>query len=244
VLPSDGGDWGGDGGRGPPGEHVKILWAVLTKVGALFGIMAPRSPAVSAASRAERSGSSWRQVSVASRVESGADREKVQPSAIYVWTISSGTFQVFGPIWPRGELRTQLKIALRQGRTRRANRSRVTSTRGKIPDMVNISDRPKEADDRAVSGFWEGDLIIGKGNKSQIAIRLSSVPRKKMETLPEFMRKSMTWDQGKEMARHTDFTIKTGMPIYFCGPHSPWQRGSNENTNGLLEWSLKVGPWN
>ena len=162
----------------------------------------------------------------------------------------------------RGELRTQLKIALRQGRTRRVDRSRASSTKGKILDMVNISDRPKEADDRAVPGFWEGDLIIGKGNKSQIATlverttrfvmlvripydrnaeRVTALLAKKMETLPEFLRNSVTWDQGKEMARHTDFTIRTGMPVYFCDPHSPWQRGSNENTNGLLRQYFPKG---
>lgn len=162
----------------------------------------------------------------------------------------------------RGELRTQLKIALRQGRTRRVNRSRATSAKGKILDMVNISERPKEADDRAVPGFWEGDLIIGKGNKSQIATLVERTTRfvmlvripydrtaervayllaKKMEILPEFMRNSVTWDQGKEMARHADFTIKTGIPVYFCDPHSPWQRGSNENTNGLLRQYFPKG---
>jgi IS30 family transposase len=155
----------------------------------------------------------------------------------------------------RGELRTQLKLALRTGRTRRVDRSRMSATRGKIKDMINISERPKEADDRAVPGFWEGDLIIGKGGKSQIATLVERTTRftmlvripydrtaervalllaKKMETLPEFLRKSITWDQGKEMAQHTEFTVSTGIPIYFCDPHSPWQRGSNENTNGLL----------
>jgi IS30 family transposase len=162
----------------------------------------------------------------------------------------------------RGELRTQLTIALRQGRTRRVNRSRTSLTRGKIPNMVNISERPKEADDRAVPGFWEGDLIIGKGNKSQIATlverttrfvmlvripydrnaeRVAALLARKMQTLPEFLRNSVTWDQGKEMARHVDFTIRTGMPVYFCDPHSPWQRGSNENTNGLLRQYFPKG---
>ena len=162
----------------------------------------------------------------------------------------------------RGELRTQLKLALRQGRTRRVDRSRATSTRGKILGMLNISERPKEADDRAVPGFWEGDLILGKGNKSQIATlverttrfvmlvripydrnaeRVAALLAKKMETLPAFLRNSVTWDQGKEMARHADFTIRTGMPVYFCDPHSPWQRGSNENTNGLLRQYFPKG---
>jgi IS30 family transposase len=162
----------------------------------------------------------------------------------------------------RGELRTELTVALRQGRTRRVNRSRATVTRGKIRDMVNISERPKEAEDRAVPGFWEGDLIIGRGNKSQIATlverttrfvllvkipydrnaeRVAALLARKMQTLPEFLRNSVTWDQGKEMARHADFTIRTGMPVYFCDPHSPWQRGSNENTNGLLRQYFPKG---
>jgi transposase, IS30 family len=162
----------------------------------------------------------------------------------------------------RGELRTQLKLALRQGRTRRVNRSRTAVTRGKIRDMINISERPKDAEDRAVPGFWEGDLVIGKGNKSQIATLVERTTRfvmlvripydrnaervayllgKKMETMPEFLRKSVTWDQGKEMARHADFTIATGIPVYFCDPHSPWQRGSNENTNGLLRQDFPKG---
>ncbi len=162
----------------------------------------------------------------------------------------------------RGELRTELKLALRRGRVRRVSRSRATATRGKIKDMVNISDRPAEAEDRSVPGFWEGDLIIGKGNKSQIATlverttrfvmlvripydrnadRVAALLAKKMETLPEFLRNSVTWDQGKEMARHAEFTIKTGIPVYFCDPHSPWQRGSNENTNGLLRQYFPKG---
>lgn len=162
----------------------------------------------------------------------------------------------------RGELRTELKLALRQGRTRRVSRSRTTVARGKIKDMVNISERPPEAEDRSVPGFWEGDLIIGKGNKSQIATlverttrfvmlvripydrnaeRVAGLLARKMETLPEFLRKSITWDQGKEMAEHAKFTIKTGIDIFFCDPHSPWQRGSNENTNGLLRQYFPKG---
>jgi IS30 family transposase len=162
----------------------------------------------------------------------------------------------------RGELRTQLRLALRKGRTRRVNRSRPAVARGTIPDMVNISERPVEADDRAVPGFWEGDLIIGKGGRSQIAtlverrtrfVMLVRIPydrtaervalllAAKMSTLPEFLRNSVTWDQGKEMARHADFTVRTGIPVYFCDPHSPWQRGSNENTNGLLRQYFPKG---
>ncbi|MGB7797028.1 MAG: IS30 family transposase [Pseudonocardiaceae bacterium] len=162
----------------------------------------------------------------------------------------------------KGELRTELKLALRQGRARRVPRSRAALSRGTIPDMVNISERPAEADDRAVPGFWEGDLIIGKGGKSQIstlvertsrfsmlvripydrtAERVAALLAKKMETLPEFLRNSVTWDQGKEMSRHAEFTVRTGLPIYFCDPHSPWQRGTNENTNGLLRQYFPKG---
>lgn len=162
----------------------------------------------------------------------------------------------------RGELLTQLKLALRSGRTRRVSHTRTSQARGKIQDMVNISDRPKEADDRAVPGFWEGDLVIGKGGKSQIATLVERTTRftmlvripydrtaervalllaKKMQTLPEVLRNSITWDQGKEMARHADFTVKTGIPVYFCDPHSPWQRGTNENTNGLLRQYFPKG---
>ncbi|MBV9163766.1 MAG: IS30 family transposase [Pseudonocardiales bacterium] len=162
----------------------------------------------------------------------------------------------------KGELRTELKLALRQGRARRVPRSRATLTRGKIPDMVNISERPAEAADRAVPGFWEGDLIIGKGGKSQIATlverssrfvmlvripydrnaeRVTALLAKRMETLPEFLRNSITWDQGKEMARHAKFTVLTGLSVYFCDPHSPWQRGTNENTNGLLRQYFPKG---
>lgn len=162
----------------------------------------------------------------------------------------------------KGQLRTELALALRQGRTRRVARTRPAVTRGTIPRMVPISDRPAEAEDRAVPGFWEGDLIIGKGGKSQIAtlverstrfVMLVRVPYDrtaervaiqlslKMQTLPDFLKKSVTWDQGKEMAAHEKFTIATGMPVYFCDPHSPWQRGSNENTNGLLRQYFPKG---
>jgi IS30 family transposase len=162
----------------------------------------------------------------------------------------------------RGELRTQLKLALRTGRTRRVPHSRSSQAKGQITGMVNISERPREAEDRAVPGFWEGDLIIGKGGKSQIATlverktrftilvripydrtagRVAGLLARKMETLPEILKKSITWDQGKEMARHVDFTLKTGIPVYFCDPHSPWQRGTNENTNGLLRQYFPKG---
>lgn len=162
----------------------------------------------------------------------------------------------------RGELRTELKLALRTGRARRVPRDRVQVTKGQISGMANISERPPEASDRAIPGNLEGDLIIGKGGKSQIATlvdrksrftilvkipydrtadRVAALLAEKMKTLPEFLRKSVTWDQGKEMARHADFTVRTGIPVYFCDPHSPWQRGTNENTNGLLRQYFPKG---
>jgi IS30 family transposase len=164
----------------------------------------------------------------------------------------------------RGELRTQLKIALRSGRVQRRQRRAPGERdgRGQIVGMINISERPAEADDRAVPGFWEGDLIVGKGNKSQIAtlverttryVMLVRVPydrtaervalllAKKAQEMPRLLKKSITWDQGKEMAAHAKFTMATGMQVYFCDPHSPWQRGSNENTNGLLRQYFPKG---
>jgi transposase, IS30 family len=162
----------------------------------------------------------------------------------------------------RGELRTELRLALRTGRARRVPRDRTQAAKGQISGMINISERPPDASDRAVPGNLEGDLIIGKGGKSQIATlvdrksrftilvripydrtadRVAALLAGKMEALPEFLRNSITWDQGKEMARHADFTVRTGIPVYFCDPHSPWQRGTNENTNGLLRQYFPKG---
>jgi len=154
----------------------------------------------------------------------------------------------------RGELRRELARCLRSGRTARRHQGRVEK-RGKIPNMVMISERPAEVEDRAVPGHWEGDLIVGAGNKSAVgtlverttrfvlllhlpdgyeAVNVERAMRKAIKTLPEELARSITWDQGRELASHVSFTVATGIPIYFCDPHSPWQRGSNENTNGLL----------
>jgi transposase, IS30 family len=160
----------------------------------------------------------------------------------------------------RGELRRELAACLRTGRAARKPRGRL-ETRGRITGMVNISDRPAEADDRAVPGHWEGDLIVGKNGKSHIAtlverstryVLLAAVADSRAETvaaalagraatLPAQLWRSLTWDQGHEMAGHARFTIATGIPVYFCDPHSPWQRGSNENTNGLLRQYFPKG---
>lgn len=154
----------------------------------------------------------------------------------------------------RGELRRELASCLRTGRARRVARGRLEK-RGRIPDMVMISERPGEAEDRAVPGHWEGDLLMGKKGKSAIgtlverstrfvmlfpltqgrsAEQVRSAMTKVITSLPASLRRTLTWDQGKEMAEHVRFRIDTGVEVYFCDPHAPWQRGSNENTNGLL----------
>ena len=160
----------------------------------------------------------------------------------------------------RGELRRELARCLRTGRAARRPRGRI-ETRGKIPGMIMISDRPAEAEDRAVPGHWEGDLIVGKQGRSHIATLVERSTRYvllaktgdagadtvaaalagRIATLPAQLWRSLTWDQGSEMAGHAGFTIATGVPVYFCDPHSPWQRGSNENTNGLLRQYFPKG---
>jgi IS30 family transposase len=160
----------------------------------------------------------------------------------------------------RGQLRRDLaqEVLLRSGRARRRPQARGAGVGrgGKLwAQGLNISTRPAEAADRAVPGHWEGDLIIGARNQSAIItlverstrfVMLGALPEAKdadtvaevltglMRRLPEELRRTLAWDQGSEMARHAAFTLATGCPVFFCDPHSPWQRGSNENTNGLL----------
>jgi transposase, IS30 family len=161
----------------------------------------------------------------------------------------------------RGELRRELARCLRSGRTARRPHGRV-ERRGRLPGMVMISERPVEADDRAVPGHWEGDIILGENGRSAVgtlverttrlllllhlngdrsAEAVDTAMRKAIKTLPKELWRSITWDQGAEMAKHSEFTVQTDIPIYFCDPHSPWQRGSNENTNGLLRQYLPKG---
>jgi len=156
----------------------------------------------------------------------------------------------------RGALRKELTRCLRSGRTQRRPRLRTEQAkRGRIQNMVMLSERPPEVEDRAVPGHWEGDLIIGKGGRSAIGTLVERSSRFLMlfrlpngrsaedvrlaltrttARLPTELRRTLTWDQGNEMADHVRFTTDTKMEVYFCDPHSPWQRGSNENTNGLL----------
>ena len=158
----------------------------------------------------------------------------------------------------RGQLRRELTRCLRSGRTARKPRTAVDG-RGRLPGMVMISDRPAEVEDRAVPGHWEGDLILGEQSRSAVgtlverstrltlllhlgegksAEHVEVAMREAITALPVSLRRTITWDQGAEMAKHAAFTAATGIPIYFCDPHSPWQRGSNENTNGLLRQYL------
>jgi IS30 family transposase len=162
----------------------------------------------------------------------------------------------------RGALRRELAACLRTGRALRKPHRKDGERRGKIPGMVMISERPAEVQDRAVPGHWEGDLIAGAGNKSAIGTLVERSTRfvmllhlpdghgadavaaqmtEVMATLPAQLRRSLTWDQGSEMANHAQVAAATDLEIYFCDPHSPWQRGSNENTNGLLRQYFPKG---
>ncbi|HEX2301370.1 MAG TPA: IS30 family transposase [Pseudonocardiaceae bacterium] len=165
----------------------------------------------------------------------------------------------------RGALRRDLTTRLRTGRALRRPRRRVDGRADpdrRIPDKVLISERPAEAEDRAVPGHWEGDFVMGKNNRSAVATLVERTTRflillhlpgphdaiafqnatvEAMSKLPEQLRRSLTWDQGLEMRNHKQISIAADVPIYFCDPHSPWQRGTNENTNGLLRQYLPKG---
>jgi IS30 family transposase len=159
-------------------------------------------------------------------------------------------------IQARGALRKELTHCLRTGRAQRRPHMRLEqSGAGRLRNMILISERPPEVEDRAVPGHWEGDLIIGKGAKSAIGVLVERSSRyvmllhlphgrtgedvraaltRQVLKLPSELRHTLTWDQGKEMSEHVRFSVDANMAVYFCDPHSPWQRGTNENTNGLL----------
>ena len=162
----------------------------------------------------------------------------------------------------RGALRRDLTKCLRTGRALRRPRRQPHQRKNRIPDMINISERPAEADDRAVPGHWEGDLIVGKNNLSAIgtlverttgytmlvhlpdgykAEQVRDALTEKIKTIPEILRASLTWDQGAEMGAWKEVSVAADIDIYFCDPHAPWQRGTSENTNGLLRQYFPKG---
>ena len=191
------------------------------------------------------------QISARLRVEFCDDETmRVSPETIY------RALYVHG----RGGLRKELAACLRSGRAaRRSQQSTLRNrTQSSIPNLVSIVDRPDEIEDRLVPGHWEGDLIMGRNNGSQVGtlverttglVMLSKLDSKNADhvadaistrilTLPDVLRGSLTWDRGSELAAHASITMATNMQVYFCDPHAPWQRGSNENINGLLRQFL------
>jgi transposase, IS30 family len=162
----------------------------------------------------------------------------------------------------RGALRRELTRYLRTGRALRKPGRQVGQRKNRIPDMVNIAQRPPEADDRRVPGHWEGDLLIGKRNATAIGTlverssgfamllplpdgykpeHVAPALARKIQTLPDALRRSLTWDQGPEMRDWKRVHVDTGIDVFFCDPHAPWQRGSNDNTNGLLRQYFPKG---
>lgn len=175
----------------------------------------------------------------------------ISPEAIYTYIY----------VLPRGSLKKELVSCLRQNRKRRRKQRRGVKIERKIEDMLSIEERPKEVEDRIVPGHWEGDLIMGKYNRSALGTLVERTTRttilipvkskdatevakafaREVKKLPKQMRLSMTYDQGREMARHKLFTEITGVKVYFAHPSSPWERGTNENTNGLIRQFFPKG---
>jgi transposase, IS30 family len=191
-----------------------------------------------------------------------AGRLRVQfPDDPEMWVSTETIYQSLY-VTSRGALRRELTACLRTGRKLRHPGRKPGQRKNQIPDMVNIAQRPQEADDRAVPGHWEGDLMIGKNNQTAIGTlveratgyamlvhlpdgykpeQVAPALASKIQTLPDMLRRSLTWDQGAEMRDWKQVTVAADIDVYFCDPHAPWQRGSNENTNGLLRQYFPKG---
>ncbi|MBI4067060.1 IS30 family transposase [Candidatus Gottesmanbacteria bacterium] len=183
-----------------------------------------------------------------------ANRLKLEYPSDSSMHISHESIYTYLYVLPRGELRKELLSCLRQERRLRRKRGNTHSKRGQIPNMISIEERPKEVEDRSVPGHWEGDLIVGKDKKSALGTLVERTTRttilvplrekdakavrkafaKETKKLPSQMKLSLTYDRGKEMSEHQLFTKQTKIQVYFAHPQSPWERGTNENTNGLI----------
>ena len=175
--------------------------------------------------------------------------------------VSAETIYTYLYILPRGVLKKELLSCLRQNRKHRHKQRRGTEAKRDIEDMLSIEERPAEVVNRIIPGHWEGDLIIGKNNRSALGTLVERTTRttllipvksrsaedvakafaREVKKLPKQMKLSMTYDQGREMAQHKLFTKKTGVKVYFAHPRSPWERGTNENTNGLIRQYFPKG---
>ncbi|NBW46112.1 MAG: IS30 family transposase [Betaproteobacteria bacterium] len=217
--------------------------------------LAPDGPLFAGIARLLRLGWSPEQISGRrKRMENGME----QPSGLRV---SHEAIYTALYALPRGELRRELLSFLRQAKPMRGRRPKGSGRRGKLVGMTNIRERPEEVGGRLVPGHWEGDLILGAGGASavgtlverttRLVVLVHMAARKAdvaasafagaLNAIPAPLRKTLTYDQGKEMAGHEGLAAQTGMRIFFADPHSPWQRGSNENTNGLLRQYLPKG---
>ena len=196
----------------------------------------------------------WSPVQIAEELELDYPLDmtmRISPESIYTYIY----------VLPRGALKKELTSCLRQNRKRRYQQSRGVKMERKIEDMLSIEERPKEVEDRIVPGHWEGDLIVGKNNRSALGTLVERTTRttilipvkskgaldvakafaKEVKRLPQQMKLTMTYDQGREMAEHKLFTKITGVKVYFAHPRSPWERGTNENTNGLIRQYFPKG---
>lgn len=190
-----------------------------------------------------------------------ANRLKIEYSTDKNMQVSHETIYTYLYVMSKGELKKELMSHLRQERTLRRKRGKMHPKRGHIQDMVSIKDRPESANTRRVPGHWEGDLIVGKERKSALGTLVERTTRttilvplkekdafavrqafaKETKSLPKQMKLSLTYDRGKEMADHKLFTKETKIQVYFADPYAPWQRGTNENTNGLLRQYFPKG---